>query len=77
MATTNIWQQFKSLLPEGTRIVVTIISRSSNNTSRARLRDGVVVTVSGISVGVGEKAFAQDGEVRGAAPDLPQYEAEV
>ena len=28
MATTNIWQQFKALIPEGVRIAVTIISNS-------------------------------------------------
>ena len=77
MATTNIWQQFKQLLPEGSRVVVSIVSHHTNNTSRARLRNGTVVTVSGTSVGVGERAFVKDGEVKGAAPDLPQYEAEV
>ncbi|UYM16245.1 hypothetical protein [Endozoicomonas euniceicola] len=77
MATTNIWQQFKSLIPEGTRTVVTIVSHHSNGTSQARLRDGTVVIVLGVSVGVGENAFLQGGEVKGAAPELGQYEAEV
>ena len=40
MATTNIWQQFKSLIPEGARTVVTIVSHLSNGISQARLRDG-------------------------------------
>ena len=42
MATTNIWQQFKSLIPEGARIVVTIIANNGNGTSKAKLRDGTV-----------------------------------
>lgn len=58
-------------------MVVTIVSHQANGTSRARQRDGRVVTVSGTSVGVGERAFVKGGEVKGTAPDLPQYEAEV
>ncbi|MGI9279906.1 MAG: hypothetical protein ACR2PX_09770 [Endozoicomonas sp.] len=77
MATTNIWQQFKSLIPEGMRIVVTITAKNGNGTSQARLRDGSIVTVKGESVGVGQKAFVQGGEVKGTAPELAQYEAEV
>ena len=77
MATTNIWQQFKTLIPEGGKIIVTIISNSGNGTSVARLRDGTVVAVKGESVGQGQKAFVQDNEVKGAAPPLAQYEAEV
>ena len=40
----------------------------------------IVVKSSGIageSVGGGQKAFVQEGEIRGAAPKLAQYEAEV
>ncbi len=77
MATTNIWQQFKSLVPEGSKVIVTIISNNGNGTSQARLRDGSIVTVKGESVGVGQKAFVQGGEVKGVAPDLTQYEAEI
>ncbi len=77
MATTNIWQQFKSLIPEGSKAVVTITSNNGNGTSQAQLRDGSIVTVKGESVGLGQKAFVQGGEVKGAAPELAQYEAEV
>ena len=77
MATTNIWQQFKALLPDGVQVVATITANNSNGTSQAELRDGSVITVKGESVGVGGKVFIQDGEVKGAAPDLAQYEVEV
>ena len=77
MSTTNIWQQFKSLLPEGSKTVATITANNGNGTSQAQLRDGSIVTMKGESVGVGQKAFIQGGEVRGTAPDLAQYEAEV
>ena len=76
MATTNIWQQFKALLPEGIRVVATVKANNGNGTSQAELRDGSVITVKG-EVSVGEKVFIQDGEVKGAAPDLAQYEVEV
>ena len=77
MATTNIWQQFKALLPDGVRIVATVKDNNGNGTSQAELRDGSVITVKGESVGVGEKLFIQNGEVKEAAPDLAQYEVEV
>ena len=76
MATTNIWQQFKALLPDGVRVVVTITANNGNGTSQAELRDGSVITVKG-EVSVGEKVSIQDGEIKGAAPDLAQYEMEV
>ena len=77
MATTNIWQQFKALIPEGTRVVATITANNGNGTSQAELRDGSVITIKGESVGIGGKVFIRDGEVKGAAPDLAQYEVEV
>ena len=76
MATTNIWQQFKALLPDGVRVVATITANNGNGTSKAELRDGSVITVKG-EVSVGEKVFIQDGKVKGAVPDLTQYEVEV
>ena len=40
MATTNIWQQFKSLIPEGARAIVIISTNNGNGTSTVTLRDG-------------------------------------
>ena len=77
MATINIWQQFKALIPQGVRVVATITANNGNGTSQAELRDGSVITVKGESVGIGQKAFVQSGEVKGAAPDLAQYDVEV
>lgn len=77
MATTNIWQQFRALIPEGARVVATIKKHNGNGTCQAELRDGSVITVKGESVSVGEKAFIKDGEIRGIAPDLAHYEVEV
>ena len=77
MATTNIWQQFKALIPDGVRVVATVKANNGNGTSQAELRDGSTITVKGESVGVGGKAFIQDGEIKGTTPDLAQYEVEV
>ena len=77
MATTNIWQQFKALMPEGVRVVATITANNKNGTSQAQLRDGSVITVKGESITAGQKAFVQDGEIKNAAPELPQYESEM
>ena len=77
MATTNIWQQFKALIPEGMRVIATITANNGNGTSQAELRDGSVITVKGESVNVGLKAFVQDRERRGIAPYLAHYEVEV
>ncbi len=77
MATTNIWQQFKALIPEGVRIVATITANNGNGTSQAQLRDGSVITVKDDSFMPGEKVFIQEGEVKGVAPSLAQYEADV
>lgn len=77
MATTNIWQQFKTLIPESVRIVATITAINDNGTSQAALRDGSVITVRGESIPVGQKAFIQGGEIKGFVPSLAQYEVEV
>ena len=77
MATTNIWQQFKALIPEGMRVIATITANNGNGTSQATLRDGSVITVKGDSIATGQKAFIKDGEIKGTAPSLAQYEVEV
>ncbi|OED40216.1 hypothetical protein ACH42_17025 [Endozoicomonas sp. (ex Bugula neritina AB1)] len=77
MATTNIWQKFKALIPEGARTIVTITANNGNGTSTATLRDGTILTVQGESVQVGNKALVKDGSIQTEMPDLASYEAEV
>ncbi len=77
MATTNIWQKFKALIPEGSRTIVSITANNGNGTSQAQLRDSSTVTVKGESVQAGQKAFVQGGEIKCTAPELAQYEVEV
>ena len=73
----NIWRRFKELLPAGSRTVVSIIANNGNGTSQGRLRDGSTVTLKGEAVMTGGKAFVLNGEVKGTAPDLAQYDVEV
>ena len=47
MATTNIWQQFKALIPQSVRALATITANKGNGTSQAELRDGSVIMVKG------------------------------
>ncbi|GAA4648160.1 hypothetical protein GCM10023116_04260 [Kistimonas scapharcae] len=77
MASTNIWQRFKGLIPTGSRYVVTIIALNGNGTSQALLRDGSVVVVDGESASVGSRAFIVDGNVVSKAQELLQYEQEI
>ncbi|MGO0306086.1 hypothetical protein ACTL6P_05625 [Endozoicomonas acroporae] len=59
------------------RVVATIAANNGNGTSQAELRDGSVITVKGETVNVGEKAFILDGEIKGTASSMAQYEVEV
>ncbi|WOG29924.1 hypothetical protein [Endozoicomonas sp. 8E] len=77
MATTNIWQKFKSLILEGSKVIATITVLNGNGTSQAQLRDGSIVTVKGGFCGGRVEGFCSGGEVNGAALDLAQYEAVV
>ncbi len=77
MATTNIWLQFKSLLPEGARTVVTITSNNGDGTSSATMRDGAVISVQGENVPAGRNALIQNRVVKAELPRLAAYEAEV
>jgi hypothetical protein len=78
MASVNPWKRFISLLPGGARTVGSVVSISTaSGTSVIALRNGVQITARGVDVAVGHKAFIEDGQITGPAPDLPQYDIEV
>lgn len=78
MATVNPWKRFIGLLPGGVRTVGKIAAvHPLSGTSTAQLRNGSAVTVQGVSVQAGQRAFIVDGRVVGPAPMLDQYEVEV
>jgi len=77
MASTNVWQRFKGLLPTGHRAVVTIIANNGNGTSQVRLRNGDVVVVEGELATAGSRVVVVDGKEVSTAPELAQYESTV
>lgn len=77
MATTNIWQQFKSLIPEGARTVVSITGNHGDGTSSATLRDGTSIRVQGETIMPGKKALIEDRVVKVEVPVMAVYEAEI
>lgn len=78
MATVNPWKKFIGLLPGGVRAVGTVTSvNATSGMSTIIMRNGTRIAARGISVPVGTKAFVEDGQVIGPAPNLPQYDVEV
>lgn len=78
MATTNPWKRFIGLLPGGVRTVATVRSiNTSAGVSEVELRTGTRVTVRGVEVAVGSKAYISDGIITGPAPGLRHFDAEV
>ena len=77
MATTNIWQKFRGLLPSGMRVIVTIKSIYPNGTAQAYLRNGSVIIVQGEGLEIGQRYFAVDRKVQSVAPALDYFEVEV
>ena len=77
MATTNIWQKFRDLLPTGSKVIVTIKSINPTGTAQAYLRNGSVIIVQGEGLQVGQRYFAVDRKIEGVAPELDYFEVEV
>lgn len=78
MATVNPWKRFTGLLPGGVRTVATVrIINETGGQSIVELRTGDRITVRGVDVGAGKKAYIADGVITGPAPDLPHYDVDV
>ena len=77
MATTNPWKAFQGLLPKASRMIGTVTQHNSNGTSTITLHNGSSFTVNGQSVGVGQKALVEGGEVKREVPDLPLYNVQI
>lgn len=73
MTTVNAFLKFRQLLPQKTRFTITITTVNSDGTSAGVTRDGGKVKVLGDSVGVGLKAWVEDGRIVGEAPSLTEY----
>jgi len=77
MTTSNIWQQFKALIPEGMKTIAKVSGHNGNGSSQVELSDGSTIMVKGESGNVGEKVLIKKGEIQSVVPELPHYEADV
>lgn len=66
----NPWKRLENLLANDPLLIGTVILHNSDGTSTVSLIDGREIRVRGQSVGVGGKAFVQNNEIRGPAPNL-------
>lgn len=67
---SNLFTQFKRLLPNDPLLVGTVTAHNSDGTSDVQLPGNQTIRVRGQGVAVGLKAFVQRGQVQGAAPNL-------
>ena len=66
---TNLWSQFKELLPSDALQIGTV-REIDGDRSRIELPDGAFVWVAGSGVEVGKNAYFQSGEIKEEAPDI-------
>lgn len=73
----NIWQMFSDLVPGSPTLIGTVLSYTTDGQSIVEMPGGGTVLAKGQGVGIGSKAFVQNGEIKGEAPSLPVYEVTV
>jgi len=73
----NLYRQFIALLPDDQLMVATVDAHNADGTSTVTLLGGGTTRVRGTSVGVGLRAFIENGQVQGQAPSLVYYELEL
>ena len=73
----NLWKQFAAMLPQDPLLIATITAHNSDGTSTVEYPGGGIAVVRGQNVTIGSKAFIQNNQIQGAAPDLTLYEFEV
>lgn len=73
----NVWTQFKKLLPSQALLTGEVIAHNADGTSTVELPDGSLIRALGTGVAIGSNAFVRGGEIVGAAPKLPIYDATV
>lgn len=78
MATVNPWKRFVGLLPGGVRTVAIVRSiNTAAGISEVELRTGTRITVRGVDVPEGSRAYIADMVITGPAPDLPHMDVDV
>ena len=73
----NLWSSFSDLVPSSPLLIGTVTSYVGASHSVVEMPGGGIMMAKGQSVGIGGKAFVQNGEIKSAAPDLPVYEVTV
>ena len=70
---SNIWNQFKNLLPKKKQMIGTVDSvNSANKTCAVILLNGNTIIVGG-SGSVGTRYLIEDGVIKEELPDLPVF----
>ena len=67
---SNLFTNFKNLTTTTSTTVVTIDTVNNDGTSVATTLGGTTITVNGVSVTAGKKAFVRGGEIIREAPNL-------
>lgn len=65
----NLFNQFKSLVGTSRTEIVNITANNGNGTSNATTLGGVSLIVNGESVGAGNRAIIENGNITGSAPN--------
>ncbi|CAG36326.1 hypothetical protein DP1597 [Desulfotalea psychrophila LSv54] len=73
---TNLWEQFKGILPDTPRIYCTIDQPLTGGRCRVTTTGGGSMVVLGAGQ-AGAKVWVQDGRIIGEAPMLQHYDIEV
>jgi len=74
----NLYRQFLDLIPRAPLYVGVVIEHHPDGTSTVQLPGGGgLMRARGQGVAVGDRAFVQEGEIKGAAPVLTDLVIEV
>ncbi|WP_378080462.1 hypothetical protein ACFU5E_14750 [Aeromonas bestiarum] len=73
----NLFKRFLELVPGADPLLVGTVTAMTSATTTLDTLAGGTVTVRGVGVAIGKKAFYRGVELAGEAPDLPTYEIEV
>ncbi|WP_429235036.1 hypothetical protein [Aeromonas salmonicida] len=73
----NLFKRFLELVPGADPLLVGTVTAMTSTTTTLDTLTGGTVTVRGVGVAIGKKAFYRGEELAGEAPDLPTYEIEV
>lgn len=74
---SNLWEQFKGILPDKPKLYCTVFSASSGGETVVSTLSGGSMKVLGTGYTAGQKVWVQDGRIIADAPNLTHYDIEV